>query len=404
MKAVKAVRFQYRPNEELEELFNTFRKMTNDAVRIAIKHRITSRFRLIKTVYDDLKRYRLHTHYILSACEVACAVIRNRKRRKTPYITHPFLKLDNQTYKLEGDALRIPVKPRQFIHIKLKMGEYQRKLLADPHLKLGSVTINPRRAVIAVSKEVEPYEPKGLVGYDTNEVSIDRAELLNEEVSFKSHDLSAVKTLKHAYYAKRRRIQQRYCNDRRKSTELQNKYRKNEKNRTEAVLHKVSRQIVDEAKEKKLEIVLEDLKGIRKSVNRRKKEEVNSLNGKGQKISVNTKSLRRRLNTWSFRKLQQFIEYKAKWEGVPVSYVDPRYTSRKCPVCGCMVEPNGHLTECGHCGLKLNKHLLASLNILKTKDDTLRFRVDSSPSEAVILPLSKAVSRRREVQTPGNTR
>ena len=161
MKVTKAVRFQYSPNEELRELFKTFRQMTNDAIRTAIQHRITSRFKLIKTAYQDLKRYQLHTHYILSACEVACAVIRNRKRRKTPYITQPFLKLDNQTYRLQGDILRIPVKPRQFIHIKLETGEYQRKLLSDPNIKLVSVTINPRRTIIAVSKELRVTKQKG---------------------------------------------------------------------------------------------------------------------------------------------------------------------------------------------------------------------------------------------------
>jgi len=204
--------------------------------------------------------------------------------------------------------------------------------------------------------------------------------------------------MKHTYYRKRRRIQRRFCNDQRKSTEIQNKYRRNEKNRTEAILHKVSKQIVENAKGKKLGIILEDLKEIRKGINR-KKRGVNSFNGKEQWISIHTKSLKRRLNTWSFRKLQSFIEYKAKWEGVPVSYVDPRYTSRKCPVCDCKVESKGQLTECKNCGLKLNRHLLASLNILKTKDDSLRFGLDSPPREAVIRPLNKAVSRRREAQT-----
>ena len=398
MKVTKAVRFQYHPNEELKELFNTFRQMTNDAIRTAIQHKITSRFKLIKTAYQDLKRYQLHTHYILSACEVACAVIRNRKRRRTPYVLNPFLKLDNQTYRLQGNILRIPIRPKQFIRIQLKTGEYPRGLLSTPNTKLGSVTINPRRVVIAVSKNIESYEAEGLVAFDTNESSIDGAILHKGKVSFKSYDLSTVKTLKHTYYAKRRRIQHRFCNDQRKSQRLQSKYYWNEKNRTEAILHKVSKQIVDETKGKKLGIVLEDLTNIRKTVNQ-KKQGINPLNGKEQHISINTKSMKRRLNTWPFRKLQQFIEYKARWEGVPVSYVDPRYTSRKCPVCGCTVEPKGHMTECKNCGLKLNRHLLAALNILKTKDDTLRFRVDSSPSEAVIRPLNKAVSRRREAHS-----
>lgn len=398
MKATKAVRFQYYPNEELIALFNTFKQMTNDAIGTAIQHKITSRFKLIKTAYQDLKRYQLHTHYILSACEVACAVIRNRKRRKTPYIQNPFLKLDNQAYKLEGKTIRIPKKPRQFIHIQLEMGDYQKKLLSDPNIKFGSVTITPRNVVIAVSKDAASYEPEGLIGFDTNEASIDGAEICSNKVSFKSYSLSAVKTLKHTYYAKRRRVQRRFCNDRRKLRELQGKYRQNEKNRTEAVLHRVSKRIIDEVKSKKLGIVLEDLTNIRKEVNR-KKNGINLFNGKEQKISVNTKSMKRRLNTWTFKKLQHFIEYKAKWEGILVSYVDPYYTSRRCPVCGCTVESNGHLTECKNCGLKMNRHLLAALNILKTKDDTLRFRVDSSPSEAVIRSLSKAVSRRKEVHS-----
>ena len=396
MKVMKAVRFQYSSNEELQSLFQTFRYMVNDAIRTAIKQRITSRFKLIKTVYQDLKRYGLHTHYILSACEVACAVIRNKKRRKTPYIRRAFLKLDNQAYKLQGNTLRIPMKPRQFIHIQLKMGKYQGELLSDPSLKRGSVTINSQRVVIAVSKIVESYESGGLVAFDTNEASIDGAEIHEGKLSFKSYDLSAVKTLKHTYYAKRQGIQRRFCNDWRKSKGLQGRYHLNEKNRTDAILHKVSKQIVDEAKSKRLGIVLEDLKDIRRGVNK-KKLGTNSLNGKEQRISVYTKSLKRRLNMWSFRRLQQFIEYKARWEGVPVSYVDPRFTSRKCPVCGCTVEPNGHLTECKNCGFKMNRHLLAALNILKRKDDSLRFELDSLPSEVMTCPLNKAVNRRKEV-------
>jgi hypothetical protein len=58
--------------------------MCNDAIRIAIDEKPKSRFALIKKAYPRLKEYGLHTHYILSAREVAFAAYRNKERRSDP--------------------------------------------------------------------------------------------------------------------------------------------------------------------------------------------------------------------------------------------------------------------------------------------------------------------------------
>jgi putative transposase len=57
---------------------------------------------------------------------------------------------------------------------------------------------------------------------------------------------------------------------------------------------------------------MEDLKGIRKRINY-------------------GRMLNRRLHSWNFRRLQFYVEYKAKLEGLRVVYVSPRGTSSLCP-------------------------------------------------------------------------
>jgi putative transposase len=95
--------------------------------------------------------------------------------------------------------------------------------------------------------------------------------------------------------------------------------------------NKVSRKIVDTAKETGKGIKLEDLTGIR--------------NGKH-----NTKSFRYAKNSWSFYQLQNQIEYKAKLLGVEVAYVDPAYTSKSCSRCGLIGDRNGKSFKCPACG------------------------------------------------------
>ena len=70
-----------------------------------------------------------------------------------------------------------------------------------------------------------------------------------------------------------------------------------------------ARKIVAKAKGIQRRIALEDLKGIRKGVSTRR-------------------SQRSRLHSWGFYQLRQFIEYKARLEGVQVVAVPPRGTSR----------------------------------------------------------------------------
>jgi len=95
--------------------------------------------------------------------------------------------------------------------------------------------------------------------------------------------------------------------------------------------HKIAKKLVDEAIKRKAVLVLEDLKGIRRR--------------------TRSKKFGRLLNSWSYFQLQTFIEYKAKLRGVPIAYIDPKYTSQQCGRCGLIGkrhDKNFHCLECGN--------------------------------------------------------
>lgn len=149
--------------------------------------------------------------------------------------------------------------------------------------------------------------------------------------------------------------------------ELQKKYpnrwalwrkinKKRFKNRARKVgwhLHNIAKQIVNFAEKEKALIILEDLKNIKKGINKRKLKK-NKYNGKIQPHRTKPKSLLGRLNRVCFRKIEFIINYKAKWNNIPLAYVKPHYTSKTCPLRPFLsIHPHfGHVFTC-KCGFNL---------------------------------------------------
>ncbi|MDE1764012.1 MAG: transposase [Thaumarchaeota archaeon] len=82
-------------------------------------------------------------------------------------------------------------------------------------------------------------------------------------------------------------------------------------------------------------------------------------NGQGNKY-------RRKLNSWSFYELQRQIEYKARWEGIPVNFVDPKRTSQLCPICGGKCQEDKFRLRklwCINCKRSMDRDVVAALNI-----------------------------------------
>jgi putative transposase len=398
MQVFKAVQIPYEPTGAVLSLLETFRNMVNYCIKVGLEKNVSSRFNLQNEVYHHLGEFGLHSWYSLSAVEVATTILKNyrkmKRRRpkvKVPYATKLMAELGNQGYRVVDGRLRIPIKPREYFFISPH--KRASRFLTDATLKLGSLTLTPCMVSVAISKEIEVDEPKSYIAYDTNERSIDGARISEDgELSAESYDLSDVSETRHGYFERVRKVQAKYAADRRVAKKIQRRWFTNQNNKVNTILHQTSSTIVKQAISNKQGIILEDLKHIHNSVNRRVLG-MNTINGKIQKISRHSKALKRRLNSWSFQRLQGFIEYKALWYGVKVIKANPRNTSKVCAVCGCtMQDPKAKTLDC--CGL--SRHINACLNLLKIQDETLRFSVDRSARVAVIRPLDKAVSQSGE--------
>lgn len=132
------------------------------------------------------------------------------------------------------------------------------------------------------------------------------------------HQGKAIKNVRHRHRKLRSKLQAKGTkSSRRRLKKLSGK----ERRFATWTNHNVSKRIVAKAKDTGQGIAIEALGGIRDRITVRKPQ-------------------RAALHSWSFSQLRSFLEYKGKLAGVPVVAVDPRNTSRTCPVCGCVDKAN----------------------------------------------------------------
>lgn len=111
--------------------------------------------------------------------------------------------------------------------------------------------------------------------------------------------------------------------------------------------HEISKELVEFAREEDVDVIaMENLTDIRD----------------GTKVG---KKDRYTHESWAFRQLQKFIEYKAVEKGIRVEYVDPENTSKTCSRCGHIdgKNRNGLDFVCEECGYELHADLNGARNI-----------------------------------------
>jgi len=266
---------------------------------------------------------------------------KKQKTVKVPVLKRPVAIWNNQNYSIGEDSISFPVwkdgKSKK-LTFRVITTEYQKALLQN---KLGTLRISKKQgkyiAQIAVDAPIENNHGTSVMGIDLGLKIPAVAVTDTQKVKFFGNG-------RENRYKKRMARLKRKSLGKAKKLKALRKLDDKEQRWMKDKDHKVSREIVNFAKENNVKVIqMEELSGIQTARTSRK----------------NAKNL----HTWSFYRLTQFIEYKANLAGIEVVYVNPMYTSQTCPACGKKNHANDRKYKCP-CGFKTHRDILGARNII----------------------------------------
>lgn len=323
----------------------TFQLMVNDCVRLGFDCEEPSYSAIKPLCYERTLAYPIEDSYRFSAMFEASNLIKKyrteseRHNTVRPYCRNLFISA-SVGVRVSGDWLELPG------GLRVKLNQHTMAVLSKQGVEVNSVTATPQALGVIYRKEVTEVKLEGVVAFDINPENVTS---FDTEGRTEVYDLAVITQIHERY----RRIKSRFRrNDIRIKRDLFRKYSAIGHGKKGWVLHNVSSTIVYRAASLKQAVVMENLKGIRQMYRRESKSSAFYLS---------------KMNSWPFAELQRQIEYKARWEGLPVVYVEPQGTSSTCSKCGgAMREPPAEhpILTCAACGLVIDRDLNAAKNIL----------------------------------------
>lgn len=262
---------------------------------------------------------------------------------RLPVLRKPCCYINNQNFKVNDGCIEFPVMVNgrsKRLSVKTKMTEKQATIFASKKLGIMRIVLKNDHMVAQIV-------------YDMNEATFSgNGTVMGVDLGIKCPAVSYCSDGSVQFYGNGRQnkyMRRHYCYLRKKLQKKKHlKAIKRINNKEQRIMkdmdHKISCQIVQTAVKHNVSIIkLEQLQNIRSTTRTSRK---------------NNPSL----HTWSFYRLTQFIEYKAKLAGIQVEYVDPAYTSQTCPVCGNIHHAKDRQYTCT-CGFHTHRDLLGAMNI-----------------------------------------
>ena len=353
MKVVKTVKCKLEVDRKqqgiLEETLNRFACACNDILKVSIENDTTNKVRLQHLCYKEIKKkYSLPANLVIRA--IARVAVKRKGRKKAKFFKATSLDLDQRVFSFKEKDMTVSISSHagRLKGIKLSIGNYQLGLLRGQKPTSATLVYNKRKKWfyihIVLERSVE-------TPFGSNPIGCDRG-IYNLATTSNGLNFSGkkVKHIRNHYFKVRQSLQTRGTKG---AKRLLKRLSGKEQRWMTGINHTISRRIIDSCKAGDV-LVLEDLKYIRDRIRLARKQ-------------------RRIHHSWAFGQLGSFIEYKALEKGLPVTYVDPRYTSQRCPYCSHTERSNrnGHRFSCKSCGYIGNADQVASLNIRQVYLNTL---------------------------------
>jgi len=347
------------------ELEGMYRNMVEQLVLHAVNNGITKFTRLKAERYREVRSLypQLPSHYAYTACQDAAerahSFLRMKKmgraRKAYPEVRSVSIWLDDHLWRAEGLTSISIATHKGRVRVSLELNKHFLRyvnrgwrLVSEAKVKLDR---RERRLILYLTfrKEVSEYRPKAYITVDVNEDA--EAALIDGVVYLFETDLSRV-TL--GYYYRRKRVQEKYDKvygpGSRPERRVFRRLGSNERALKREIRWKLAALIVREAARRQTAIVLERLG----------REPANHMIE-----HIKNPQLRHRVFQAAFKGMQRAIEEKAREHGVPVIYVDPRNTSKICPIHGAeIVYGRNRHGVCSKGGETWHRDVVACYNLL----------------------------------------
>lgn len=248
---------------------------------------------------------------------------------------------NNQNYSINENSISFPVwvGKTERISVRAEITEEQIQMLKG---KLGTLRITRKSGkwIAQVAVEIDEKESSGdkIIGVDLGLKVPAVAVTSDGKVKFAGNGRQ------NKYMRRKNKTKRRKLGKAKKLNAIK-KLKDTEQRWMQDQDHKISRSIVSFAVQNNVSVIrMEKLANIRNTARTSRKNEKN-------------------LHTWSFYRLAQYIEYKAQMEGIQIEYVNPKYTSQKCPECGTLNKARDRKYQC-KCGFKTHRDILGAINII----------------------------------------
>jgi IS605 OrfB family transposase len=344
MKLTAKVKLQPTP-EQHQTLLETLEKANqacDQISQVAWETKTFNQFKLHQLTYYPIRESSGLSAQMVVRCisKVTDSYKLDRKTQRT-FNPHGSIAYDNRILKWYVDRQTVSLWTTQGrLTIPFLAGVGQLELLKHQHGESDLGIVNGVFYLFATcEKETpEPADVEGVLGVDLGIVTIAAT---SDGETFAGNQINNVR---HRHRRLRKKLQSKGTKAaKRRLKKLSGKERRFAADTN----HVISKQIVKTAKDTNRAIAVEKLTGIRDRVTVRR----------GQRDN---------LHSWSFFQLKGFISYKAELAGIPLLEVDPKNTSRTCPVCGCVDKRNRKSQSsflCVSCHYAANADTNAAVNI-----------------------------------------